>query len=258
MYYELYVDVLFLVNFFMDYIILLFVRKVLHCETKHINIVFGAGVGALITSIIIILPIPSAFLETLLFHLVVNTCMIQVGLKIKNLTMFLRAFLLLYIGSVLMGGILNAINQYVKLGSLICFLAIIGYYLCLGIWNFLSKLQRWNSTHVKVKISFEGQEVKLNALIDTGNSLYDPVTGRPVSIISKSAGEKFLHDSEEIRYISLQTVTNTGSFLPILCAEKMWVLDERKYYFEQVLFALAEEEFSKSEGFQVILNPNLF
>ncbi len=258
MYYELYVDVLFLVNFVMDYIILLFVWKVLHCETKMLRIFAGAVIGALLTCILILLPIPSTFLETLLFHLIVNTCMIRVGLKIKNKTIFLRAFILLYVGTILMGGILEALNQYIKIGSLLFVFAILGYYLSLGIWNFLSKLQRWNSTRVKVKIVCQGQELELDALIDTGNSLYDPVTGKPVSIISNLHFQKISHESKEQCYIFVKTLTNTESYLPLICAEKMWVHGEQDYYFQYVLFAVADKEFSKNGAFQVILNPNLF
>ena len=258
MYYELYVDVLFLVNFFMDYILLLFVWKVLHCETRHLNLLVGAGVGALLTCILIILPIPSTFLENVLFHLIVNTCMIRVGLRIKDFSAFMRAFVLLYIGTVLMGGIMEALNQYARIGSMLWLFAIAGYYLSLGIWNFLSKLQRWNSVYVKVGISIKGQELSLNALIDTGNSLYDPVTGKPISIISKQVGQEFLHKSEEVRYVSLRTVTNTDSILPVIYAEKLWIQDEQKRCFQHVLFAIAEEEFSENGGIQVILNPNLF
>lgn len=258
MYYELYVDVLFLVNFIMDYILLLFVWKVLHCETRHLNLLMGAGVGALLTCILIILPIPSVFLENILFHLIVNTCMIRVGLRIKNFSVFMRAFVLLYIGTVLMGGIMGALDQYAKIGSMLWFFAIVGYHLSLGVWNFLSKLHSWNSIHVKVKISVKGQEKELNALIDTGNSLYDPITGKPISIISKQVGKDFLHEDEKLRYVSVHTVANADGELPIICAEKLWILDEQKRCFHQVLFAIAEEEFSKNREFQVILNPNLF
>lgn len=258
MYYELYVDVLFLVNFFMDYIILLFVWKVLRCDTKHSSLLLGAGVGAFLTCILIILPIPSAFLENIMFHLLVNTCMIRVGLRIKKLSVFMRAFVLLYIGTILMGGIMEAMNQYAKIGSMIWLFAIVGYYLSLGIWQFLSKLQRWNRVHVRVIISVKDQKYDLNALIDTGNSLYDPVTGKPISIISKQAGKDFLHESEVLRYVTLRTLTNTDNNLPIICAEKMWIMDEQERCFHQVLFAVAEEEFSRNGEFQVILNPNLF
>jgi stage II sporulation protein GA (sporulation sigma-E factor processing peptidase) len=190
----------------MDYILLLLVKKILHYEARCVRILAGAGVGAFLTCILIILPIPNTFLEIIMFHVIVNTCMIQVGFKTRNLTSFMRAFLLLYIGSFLMGGILNVLSPYGKWGSFVCVFAVLGYHICLAIWNFLSKLHKWDKTHVKVKISLQGENIELDALIDTGNSLYDPATGKPVSIISKEVGKKFLHEDEETRYIFLQTL----------------------------------------------------
>ena len=242
----------------MDYIVLLFVWKVLHCESKHIHIVAGAGVGAVLTCILIILPIPNTFLEMLLFHVVVNTCMIQIGLKIKKNSIFLRAIVLLYIGTVLMGGILESINQYAKIGSMLFVFALLGYYISLGIWNYLAKLQRWNCCHVKVQIEFRGQELEVDALIDTGNSLYDPVTGKPISIIAKESVKPFLRVDEKFRYVPLRTVTNAEKFFPIICVEKIKILDEQKQCFHQVLFAIGDEEFGKNGTYKMILNPNLF
>ena len=46
MYYELYIDVLFLVNFMMDYILLLLVRRMLKCTATHGNICMGAMTGS--------------------------------------------------------------------------------------------------------------------------------------------------------------------------------------------------------------------
>ena len=57
MYYELYIDVLFLVNFMMDYILLLLVRKMLKCTATHGNVFMGAMTGSFLTCLIIVLPI---------------------------------------------------------------------------------------------------------------------------------------------------------------------------------------------------------
>ena len=81
MYYELYVDVLFLVNFMMDYLLLLLVKKMLKCTATHGNIFLGAILGSFLTCVVVILPIPYAVLKFMLFHMFVNIFMIRVGLK---------------------------------------------------------------------------------------------------------------------------------------------------------------------------------
>ena len=82
-YYELYIDVLFLVNFMMDYILLLLVRKMLKCTATHGNICIGAMTGSFLTCLVIILPVLHPFLKFILFHVVVNTAMIKQGLRSK-------------------------------------------------------------------------------------------------------------------------------------------------------------------------------
>ena len=81
--YELYIDVLFLVNFMMDYILLLLVRKMLKCTATHGNICIGAMTGSFLTCLVIILPVLHPFLKFILFHVVVNTAMIKAGLRSK-------------------------------------------------------------------------------------------------------------------------------------------------------------------------------
>ena len=260
MYYELYVDVLFLVNFMMDYLLLLLVKKMLKCSATHGNIFLGALIGSVLTCVVVILPIPYAIIKIILFHMFINTCMIRVGLKIKTIREFVKAILLLYIGSFLLGGILEMLRQYVKIGSLFFFLAILGYYLALGIWKFISYLQRWNQYHCNVDVVCGKNVYRMKGLIDTGNNLSDPITGDPVSIIDKDMAMK-LFDKEQIknvRYIPYRTIGNAESVLLIIRADQLRICGEKTYEINQPLLGISEEKVSVRGEYEMILNPNLF
>jgi len=260
MYYELYVDVLFLVNFMMDYLLLLFVRRCLKCNVTRKHVFFGSLIGSLLTCIIIILPIPIAFLEFILFHIFVNTCMIRVGLKIKTGRSFLKAIIILYIGAFLMGGILEFVGQYAKIGSFLFFVAIGGYYLCLGIWNFVSGLQRWNQYHCKVELYLDERKYELRGLIDTGNGLRDPLTGKPISILDRETAKKIFKGKLQrgIRFVPYQSIGKEEGVLPIFYADRMCVCKGEDYWFEKPLIGISEEKISSGGEYEMILNPNLF
>lgn len=260
MYYELYVDVLFLVNFMMDYLLLLLIRKILKCSATHGRICFGAAVGAMLTCVVVILPIPYAIIKNILFHGFVNICMIQVGLKVKTIPSFIKAIFLLYIGSFLMGGILEVFRPYVKIGSLFLFLAILSYYLILGIWKFLSYLQRWNSYRVNVELCMGDTCHTVKGLLDTGNGLRDPLTGKPVSIVDKSTANKLLgkKDIKNIRYIPYKTIGSKENVLPCFQIDFLRISGERECVIEHPLIGICEEKFSSREEYEMILNPNLF
>ena len=260
MYYELYVDVLFLVNFMMDYILLLIVRKMLKCSATHGNICLGAMVGSVLTCIVVILPVPYAFIKFVLFHMFVNTCMIRVGLKVKTIPSFVKAILMLYIGGFLLGGIMEYFSQYVRMGSLFLLVAIIGYYMVLGIWKFVSYIQRWNQNHCKVDLYLKDKTYQVRGLIDTGNGLRDPISGQPVSILERKIARKLLEerDDKKIRYVPYRTIGKSEGVLPVFRVDRMCIHRDSDYWIEMPLIGISEEKISAEGEYEMILNPNLF
>ena len=260
MYYELYVDVLFLVNFMMDYILLLIVRKMLSCSATHGRVCLGALVGSLLTCIVVILPIPYAFLKFVLFHMFVNTCMIRVGLKIKTIPSFVKAIIMLYIGGFLLGGIMEYFSQYVRMGSLFLLVAIISYYMVLGIWKFISYLQRWKQIHCKVDLYLNGKKYQVKGLIDTGNGLRDPISGKPVNVMETKMAKKLLEEKDEknFRYVPYRTIGKSEGVLPVFVIDRMCVHRDNEYWIDSPLIGISEEEISSEGEYEMILNPNLF
>lgn len=260
MYYELYVDVLFLVNFVMDYFLLLLVKRMLKCQATHGRICIGAGIGSLLTCVITVIYIPYTFIKLVLFHGLVNTFMIRIGLKIKNGREFVKAFIMLYIGGFLLGGVLGSLRPFVKTGSLFLASAIAGYYVVLGIWNFISHLQKMRQYRCKVELYQHGKCYCVEAMIDTGNGLCDPVTGQPVSILGKEDARHFLGNekAERFRYIPYHSIGKSGGLLPTVKIDKMCVFREREYWIRAPLIAISEEKISVRGEYSMILNPDLF
>lgn len=260
MYYELYVDVLFLVNFMMDYLLLLLVRRMLKCTATHLNVCIGALTGAGLTCVIIVLPIPYGWMKFILFYLLVNTCMIVVGLKIKQISSFVKAMILLYIGAFLMGGILGYVRQYIKIGSLFFGIAVLGYYVALGIWNFIVYLQKMHAYICKVELYMGGNVCHVTGLVDTGNSLKDPVTGKPVCILDRETAKEFFDAGNvgKLRYIPYHSIGKADGVLMAVQIDRMHVQGKDGGWILEPLIAISEEQISGTGEYQMILNPNLF
>lgn len=259
MYYELYVDVLFLVNFMMDYILLLLVRRMLKCTATHGRICIGAAIGAALTCFIVIVPV-SYVVKFLFSYLFINTFMLVTGLKIRKIKTLVKAVILLYIGTFLLGGILGYIRQYVRVGSLLLATAIAGYYVILGIWNFLSRMRKVQDTICRVKLHHNGRVCEINGLIDTGNQLKDTVSGQPVSVLDRETVKELLGDSipEGLRYIPYHSIGKEQGVMALLRIERMCVHRQEECWLEKPLIAISEEQISKTNEYQMILNPNLF
>ncbi len=260
MYYELYIDVLFLVNFMMDYILLLLVRKMLKCTATHGNICIGAVTGSFLTCLVIVLPFSCVTLKFILFHVFVNTAMIRTGLKVKDMRNFVKALLMLYVGGFLLGGVMEHLKQYVKLGSMFLVTAIGAYYIVTWIWSFLSSIQKVNQYQCSAELYMGEKKCCIRGMIDTGNGLHDPITNEPVSIVDKKTAMEFLGDEklEKIRYVPYHSIGRQEGMLPVIRIDKMCVESDQMYWIQKPLIGISEEEISAGKAYQMILNPDIF
>lgn len=257
MYYELYIDVFFLVNFMMDYLLLQLVRRILKCPATHGRICIGALAGALLTCAVMIIPGINAFVRFMLFHGVINIVMIKTGFKIGWNRTFLRAYILLYICAFLAGGIMEYFRQYIRVGSLFFALAITGYYVSLGIWNFFSYLAAGNTGRCTVRLLKAENECTVEALIDTGNRLRDSVTGKPVSIISAGTARKLTGGkTEKLRYIPYHSVGKADGVMPLLTLDYIYICRKEEICIEKPIVAVSEECIT-ADDYEMLMNPDL-
>lgn len=260
MYYELYIDVLFLVNFMMDYLLLLLLKKMLKCTATHGSILLGAALGSFLTCIIVILPISYAVLKFILFHMIVNVFMIRAGLKIKNMRVFVKAYFLLYIGSFLLGGVLQALRQYVRVGSLFFAIAVGGYFVVSKIWDYITYVQRINQYQCRVDLYLGEKTCHVKGMIDTGNGLRDPHSNQPVSILDRGVARQFLGEEKlsQVRYIPFHSIGKKEGVLLAMQIDRMCVHGEKDLWLEKPLIGISEDSISAEGEYQMILNPNLF
>ncbi len=258
MYIELYLDVLFLVNFMMDFIILLIAKEILKCDVKLSNILVGAFLGGGLTCVVYVVPMHSV-VRILLFHGVINVVMITVGLKIRSLGMLVKGILVLYIGSFLLGGVIQYFNQYVRLGSLYFAMVVFSYFLVKGIWRFICALRSYQEKWCEVEIYFKDSHIKVKAIIDTGNTLVDPYTNKPVSILDKEYKAKLELETlkDTVRYIPYHSIGGEGVLLAFK-AKKVHIIGNKNLWIQQPIIALSNEKISKSNSYQMIVNPDIF
>lgn len=260
MYYELYVDVFFLVNFMMDFLLLLLAKKILKCSATHGNICMGSLVGSLLTCLVVLLPVKSAVLKLILFHMVINIIMIYIGLRVHTLREIIRAWIALYIGGFLLGGVFTCFYQYLKVGSLFFTGAMLSYWIVQGIWSFIISIMRLKQTECDVTLYQNGQICTIHALIDTGNSLLDPLTKQPVCIVEQRIVGKWFEENEikKMRRIFFHSIGKNCGTLPVLELEKMCIHYEKEYWVIKPIIALCENKISSDGEYGMILNPDIF
>lgn len=201
----IYAEYLFLENAVTGGIILLLTGKIsgMHCKMR--SLILGSTLCG-IYSFILFWDTLNPLL-TLLSKLAFSAVVVYAVFKPTRLRRFARIILVFYLVSFAMGGITVGMmyflgivgvtrNSSVYLGALGYLYVLLG---CILTWlmfsifaDFIKSRMIKERTYADVEIALEGRSVTMKGMVDTGNFLTDPFTGKPVIIISAVAAKRLL------------------------------------------------------------------
>ena len=197
----LYIDVYFMINFTVDILAIFVALKMVHLGIRMRRIILCGILGGAFAILELFLPIKA--LEVLLaaIFLLLITQISCIGASWSRRIKFLFSF---YISTFLISGIVNFMYQlmdrYVKniaiesgqstnkkalVFSLIILLMIGALRLFIMMFSGAT-----NETNVDLVINIGGKRLEIEALIDTGNLVKDPMNMNPVIFIKKAYAER--------------------------------------------------------------------
>lgn len=259
MVYELYVDSLFLVNAVMNlYLLILVNRSTLRTATRR-GMVLGACVGAAVYLAPFLIEMP-AWLKWSLALLAGTGLMIGIAFRPGSLRAFLQILRQLIWYSFLMGGLLlfvgSAMPFLQRFLTGICGILGIGAlgFLLVGYFQEADRRRHSDST-CKAILICDGVRVSVSALLDSGNSLREPVSGKPVSIIDAEIYRRLWRDAQRpYRAIPYHSIGRSRGILRGYLLPQMEVeVDGVSKSFRDVYIAVCEEECRVG----MILNPSV-
>lgn len=275
----IYVDTLFLINMVIDYLLLLASARIAGEPLYRIRFAFGAVLGG---GYAVALFLPGmGFLYHPLCRLAVAVFMVLIAFSRSR--RLLRQILIFFAlacgfgGGVLAAGILG--GQTLTFGNGVFYSAIdlkivlVSAAVCYGVLSLV--FQKWGRHSVQrgeieqVRIGILDKEISLSALIDTGNTLSDPVSGQPVWVMEGRCLRYLLPEVDEhavqdpagamerlnqiwpgrFRLLPYRTV---GVDCGLLLAVRMdWIETDRERR-NDVLIALSPNPVSDGGGYQVL------
>lgn len=266
MYYEVYIDILFLNNACLNYIVLAAVKKLGKSAVRHRRLMAFGLLGSLVSCLsFLLLPIPY-IVRLIVVYGVVNTGMLAAAFRAKGREIW-RYLWMFYTFSFLVGGFVEWISDapfFMGRGvpsttGLLVLCVFCGVFLQLaarlyGAW------QDRAACMLPVEIEMGEASVSVVGLLDTGNSLTEPISGRPVSILEKEAAGELLGavSAKDVRYIPYHSLGQAHGRLWGVQAEKITVMrGNDRVVIEQPMIGIYEGKISGKGGYQMILHPGL-
>lgn len=204
----IYLDVLLVLNFCMDYCILRAAAAISGRRSTFWRLCVAAGFGALYAGVCIVFPALSAL------PLRIAVCAVMAGavFAVRSVGQLARKTLLVLLVTFVFGGCVFALEQmsgtrlsvdgtlYAPISrKTLLAAAALAYGISGIVFRNQAKEKRPYGETIRLTCYGNVQEVYL--LVDSGNTLQDPMTGRPVLILTRAAALRIL--PEEVQFLPL-------------------------------------------------------
>ena len=254
----MYIDIIFILNFSFDFILLFLVSYFLKRRTKIFRILLGSLFGSLT---IFLLFFRLSSISLFLIKVLISIFMILITFGYKDVNYFKKNFLYLYIISIVLGGMIYflEITLSYKNSGLVFFknnlsinfitLILIGPILT---YLYLKEMKNYKNEYSlihKVEVEIDKKIYTYNAYLDTGNKLKDPYKKRPIILIYDN---KIKFDYETSILVPYKTLENEGV---VKCKKVDFIKIDNKKINTNILIGLSKERFG-IEGVDCIM-PNI-
>lgn len=257
---KIYLDLILLLNFGFDFILLISVSLILRRNVKTYKLLLGAFIGS-ISILTLFIKINSV--ELFFIKIIISILMCLISFGYKNLKYTTKNIIFLYISSIILGGALYLLNiemTYKNQGiifyknkmSINFIILIITSPIIIYIYTKECKNLKTNySNYHKIEIKIKDNTIKCNGFIDTGNKLKDPYKKRPIILMNNN----YLKN-QDINKIMVPAHTIIGTQL-IECTKIKELKIDGKKIKKEVLLGFINKKI-KIDGVDCLLNYEIW
>lgn len=260
MQYIIYPDMLFLENFLCNLLFLTFLKSLFFPESTWKKIFLASFITALCNTLASILFFRSIWILQLGVLMPAAGIMVCGCLQIRDRRRILYLFYQMILWTLVLGGILQTLEQWTEIQSETILLATVFLMIVFGILEKIMKIYKRQHTCMReIALYLNGNCIHIRGFADTGNQLFDPISRKPVSILTLEAWEKLLKNAEPPLYrrIAYKTVGNPDGVLKAVQLDYMAILEgENSRIIEQPLIALTEQPFTGIFHYSILLHSD--
>ncbi len=269
---DIYLDVYFSFNFLMDFFVLFLTGIIIKNNKKIYRTIVSAIIGATYATIVIITEGMEIFqknigifqkgigedltklLKIVLTYVVIVYVMELIAYGKYNAVTMTRNIIIIYIITFILSGVVNAYYWENRVDGINVTKTIL---LVFFIEIFLVVLVKRSQKDVsitslyQVTLLVDGNRINVIGLADTGNSLTEPITGKPVSVIQAEELKKI---PDKILLVPYNSVGKERGLMRAFVADNM-IVNGRTV--EKPIIGIHKGSFGGNNRYQLILHPKI-
>lgn len=290
----LYIDVLFIENLIMNYILIYMTSFFGKIKVKYMRLFISSVIGA-VYAVLSCLSSLGVYQLTI-SKLILSVVMVIVAFVPKKVLDFFKYMLIFYLITFVLGGSIFGLMYFLNYTSVsingvvymddfpikIFMIATVSIFIAikLGFYLFANKI-RLKERLFKIKIDVLDNSVETTALLDTGNLAVDPLTKMPVVVIEKSELKYFLSEDivdifdEEnlddfynkvfeldtewrirLRIIPFSSLGSESSMMIGFKPDRLYIYD-RNIETEKVIIAVCDKKLSRDDTYNALIGADI-
>lgn len=287
-----YVDILVLTNFIVDYFLLMLCARFIKAPIKRWRLLFSSG-AASFSSLLIFAPELPAVLE-IIIKLLISLLVVFLAFGYKNYIRYIKSAVFFYASNVLFAGGALLLWSFFKTGNIVVrngavfynispitliLTTAVVYIISLIVSKIISRRKNIGKEYT-VTLKLQGKEVDLVGIVDNGNMLTDVLSGSPVIVCDYRKIKPILTDemikifkkqnfelgfyediitssfSERFRVIPFDSLGESGLMAALIIDSATLKSDKDETEIQNIIMAVTHKKIAGGE-FDVLLNPEL-
>jgi len=271
-----YIDILFLTNFCIDYLIVSISSLILNKKVAWWKMLTASAVGG-ISSITAYTAIPPILITAVIIAYPAITVLLIYGKQTrKSIKSYIKSVLTIYAVSISFGGGFFALYYFTKLSEYITVYYGITYinlptgiFIAFAVFTyillhivFIFRRKNLSKTIYNIKARFDKKTIDFNALLDTGNLLKEPESKLPV-ILADSKSKSFSKHLEKNEnavflgknpiYVQVRGFNGQTQLIPCYRPDKITVDINKSKIIVEALIGLNDNRISKDGAYEAII-----
>lgn len=281
----IYLDIVFLENFLLNFIIIYATALLSKNKIKRINFILSSCFGSLCSIVEYVIGL-GKYLE-FLFEVIISILMVMIAFNVKKKSKILLNLLYFYLVSIAFGGMsfmilffnqeAIAYKESTYTMEIVSVGTIISFVLVLAIAIIIKIRDQKRSELIEIEIINKGKCHKVKALYDTGNLLKEPITNQDVIIVEKRelynvCDKEFLDITKDIiegkwigdslsKYrfclIPFSSLGNDNGLLIGFKPDYIKVIQEEEYLKNEVFIGIYEGKLTNNNLYTSLIGLNI-
>ena len=260
MQYIIYPDMLFLENFLCNMILMVFLKYLMFPDATGKKMILASLAVAFCNTLGSILFFRCIWILQLGVLFPATGIIICSFFEIRDARRILFVLYQMILWTLVLGGILQALEQWMEIESKQIILSAVLLTIVFGISEKVLKIyKRQNECMREVVLYWKERSCHIRGFADTGNHLIDPISKKPVSIITLEDWHRLVREEDKPMYrlIPYKSVGNPNGLLQGIEIDYMAILEgDNSKIIERPMIAITEQPFTGIFHYSILLHSD--